>query len=67
MSCRTVIPLLKFLVVDDVPENRFLVSKSLLKQFPASMVQECEKWTPAIAAARRGVAAHRAEARAGGR
>ena len=44
-------PLLKFLVVDDVPENRFLVVKALLKQFPRSIVQECEESTPAIAAA----------------
>lgn len=45
-----VTPLHKFLVVDDVPENRFLVSKSLLKKFPGSLVQECEESTPAIAA-----------------
>lgn len=45
-----VTPLHKFLVVDDVPDNRFLVSKSLLKKFPGSLVQECEESTPAIAA-----------------
>lgn len=54
IGCRAdlaVIPLHKFLVVDDVPDNRFLVSKSLLKRFPTSIVQECEESTPAIAAA----------------
>lgn len=44
-------PLLKFLIVDDVPENRSLVSKALLKKFAGSLVLECEESTPAIAAA----------------
>ncbi len=40
----------KFLLIDDVPENRFLVSKALLQKYPGSLVQECEESTPAIAA-----------------
>jgi CheY-like chemotaxis protein len=43
--------LLKFLVVDDVAENRFIVVKTLLRKFPGSSVQECEESAPALAAA----------------
>jgi CheY-like chemotaxis protein len=44
-------PLSKFLVVDDVAENRYLLAKTLLRKFAGSLVQECEDSTPAIAAA----------------
>ena len=41
----------KFLVVDDVGENRFLLAKTLLRKFPLALVTECSDSTPAIAAA----------------
>lgn len=44
-------PLPKFLVVDDVAENRYLLAKTLLRKFAGSLIQECEDSTPAIAAA----------------
>ena len=33
---------MKFLVVDDNPDNRFLVSKTLLRKFPNAAVVECQ-------------------------
>jgi DNA-binding NtrC family response regulator len=42
----------KFLVVDDVPENRFLLAKTLLRKFPGAIVQECEETVTSITAAR---------------
>jgi len=44
-------PLPKFLIIDDVEENRFLISKTLLRKFPGALVQECEETAPALAAA----------------
>src|SRR4051812_39021646 len=44
-------PLPKFLVVDDIAENRYLLAKTLLRKFSGSLVQECEDSAPAIAAA----------------
>ena len=41
----------KFLVVDDVDDNRFLLAKTLLRKFPGSIVQECSESGPAIIAA----------------
>jgi CheY-like chemotaxis protein len=41
---------LKFLVVDDVSENRFLITKTLLRKFPNSLVQECDSSVAALAA-----------------
>lgn len=41
---------LKFLVVDDVSENRFLITKTLLRKFPNSLVQECDTSIAALAA-----------------
>src|SRR5438309_812977 len=41
---------LKFLLVDDVPENRFLLAKTLLRKFPQALIQECQDSDPAIAA-----------------
>jgi DNA-binding response OmpR family regulator len=47
------IPLVpKFLIVDDVAENRFLVVKTLLRKFPRAIIQECEHSVPAISAAK---------------
>src|SRR5258708_7097997 len=40
----------KFLVVDDVSENRFLITKTLLRKFPNSLVQECDGSIAALAA-----------------
>ncbi len=54
----------KFLVVDDVPENRFLLAKTLLRKFPEALVQECQLSTPAILAAKSELTAiivHRSE------
>src|SRR3954463_14258680 len=44
-------PLPKFLVVDDIAENRYLLAKTLLRKFAGSLVQECEDSAPAVAAA----------------
>ena len=38
----------KFLLVDDVAENRFLVSKALLKHFPDAIVMECQDSSTAM-------------------
>jgi hypothetical protein len=38
----------RFLLVDDVAENRFLISKALLKTFPDSVVLECQDSSTAI-------------------
>ncbi len=43
-------PLPKFLVVDDVAENRYLLAKTLLQKFSGSLLQECEESTPALVA-----------------
>jgi DNA-binding response OmpR family regulator len=32
----------KFLLIDDVSENRFLLAKTLLRKFPNAVVQECQ-------------------------
>jgi len=45
-------PLHKFLLVDDVAENRFLLAKTLLRKFPQALVQECQDSAPAIDAAK---------------
>ncbi len=38
----------KYLVIDDDSHNRFLVSKTLLRQFPDALVQECQDANTAI-------------------
>ena len=37
-----IVTLHKFLVVDDNSENRFFVTKTLLRKFPRAIVQECQ-------------------------
>jgi CheY-like chemotaxis protein len=44
-------PLPKFLVVDDVSENRYLIAKVLLQKFSGCLLQECEESAPALVAA----------------
>src|SRR5687768_12031055 len=39
----------RFLLVDNIAENRFLVSKALLKAFPDAVVSECQDTSTAIA------------------
>lgn len=39
----------RFLLVDNVAENRFLISKALLKAFPDAVVSECQDTATAIA------------------
>lgn len=39
----------RFLLVDDVAENRFLISKALLKTFPDCVVLECQDSSTAVA------------------
>lgn len=55
----------KFLIVDDVAENRFLVVKTLLRKFPQAIIQECEHSVPALAAVRQdritAILVHRAD------
>lgn len=41
----------KFLVVDDNSENRFFVTKTLLRKFPQAIVQEVQESVPAKLAA----------------
>jgi CheY-like chemotaxis protein len=38
----------KFLVIDDNPDSRFLLVKTLLRKFPDAVVQECQSSLPAI-------------------
>jgi CheY-like chemotaxis protein len=42
----------KFLIVDDNPDSRFLLVKTLLRKFPQAVVQECQQSDPAVAIAR---------------
>jgi DNA-binding NtrC family response regulator len=42
----------KFLVIDDNPDSRFLLVKTLLRKFPDSVVQECQSSLPAIDSAK---------------
>jgi len=55
----------KFLIVDNVAENRFLLANTLLRKFPQAIVQECQHSAPALAAAAHdhlaAIAVHRAE------
>jgi CheY-like chemotaxis protein len=39
----------RFLIVDDVDENRFLLAKTLLRKFPGSLITECDEATTALA------------------
>jgi hypothetical protein len=41
---------LSFVIVDDVDDNRFLVSKALLRSFPSSSIIECLESSAALAA-----------------
>ena len=41
-----------FLIVDDVEENRFLLSKTLLRKFPGTTIFECRDSVSALAALR---------------
>lgn len=43
---------LRILIVDDVDENRFLLSKTLLRKFPGSAITECEDSSTALAMAK---------------
>lgn len=40
-----------FLVIDDNPDARFLLTKTLLRKFPKSVIQECEDSEVALAIA----------------
>jgi CheY-like chemotaxis protein len=42
---------LKFLLVDNVAENRFLLATALLRKFPRAIIEECQHSAPALAAA----------------
>jgi DNA-binding NarL/FixJ family response regulator len=42
----------QFLVIDDNPDSRFLLVKTLLRKFPNSVIQECQSSEPAIDVAR---------------
>ncbi len=42
-----------FLVIDDNPDSRFLLVKTLLRKFPSAVVQECQSGESAIEFARR--------------
>jgi len=43
----------RFLLVDDLAENRFLLAKALLKEFPDALVAECQDASTAVAVASR--------------
>ena len=55
----------KFLIVDDNPDSRFLLVKTLLRKFPQAVIQECQQSDPAVAIARSenptAIVAHRTE------
>src|SRR2546430_8454477 len=42
----------QFLIVDDIAENRYLLSRTLLRKYPLANITECEESEPAVAAAR---------------
>ena len=42
----------RFLIVDDNPDGRFVVSKTLLRTFPDAIVQECQNSDTALAIVR---------------
>lgn len=42
----------KFLIVDDNPDSRFLLVKTLLRKFPNAVVQECKEAATALALAK---------------
>jgi CheY-like chemotaxis protein len=44
---------LEFLILDDHVDNRFLLTKTLLRKFPAALLQECQDSATAITAAKR--------------
>ncbi len=54
----------QFLVIDDNPDSRFLLVKTLLRKFPQSLLQECQDSDVALVAARNPrldvIVAHRA-------
>jgi CheY-like chemotaxis protein len=54
----------KFLIVDDVDENRFLLAKTLLRKFPGSLITECDDSATALATVKAevptAIVAHRA-------
>jgi DNA-binding response OmpR family regulator len=54
----------QFLVVDDNPDSRFLLVKTLLRKFPQALMQECQDSDVAVTAARNpkldAIVAHRA-------
>lgn len=41
----------KFLIIDDNPDSRFLLTKTLMRKFPAALVIECADTGTALAAA----------------
>lgn len=55
---------LNFLIIDDNPDSRFLLVKTLLRKFPSAVVQECQSGESALDLARRAdtnaIVAHRA-------
>jgi CheY-like chemotaxis protein len=48
-------PVPTFVVIDDIDENRFLLTKTLLRKFPSSFIVECQDSTGALNA----ITAHR--------
>lgn len=42
----------KFLIVDDNPDSRFLLVKTLLRKFPQAVAQECQDGDAAVALAK---------------
>ena len=43
---------LKFLVIDDNADSRFLLVKTLLRKFPSAVIQECQSSSAALAMAK---------------
>src|SRR3954471_3284685 len=54
----------KFLIVDDNPDSRFLLVKTLLRKFPQAVIEECQDGNAAVDVAKSGaldaIVAHRA-------
>jgi DNA-binding NtrC family response regulator len=41
----------KFLIIDDIADSRALIVRTLMRKFPAALVQECQECATAVAAA----------------
>jgi len=43
----------QFLVIDDHPDHRFLLTKTLIRKYPGALIQECQDSSAALVAVKR--------------